>query len=67
MWPGLGPGGPSQKAVQNNESSVMFHGEEGTYLGPRNWKGMDRNLISAHLQCQFPHYKSCSYKMQFTT
>lgn len=62
MWPGLGLGGPSEKAVQINESSVMFHGEKGTCLGPRNWKGMGRNLISVHRQWQVPRYKTIHVK-----
>lgn len=63
MWPGLGLGGPAQKVVQNSKSLVMFDGEEGTCLGPRKQKGMDRNLISV-LQCQFPHHINLkSYKM----
>lgn len=43
----------------------MFHGEKWTRLGPRNWKGVDRNLLSVHPQCQFVHYKTQSCKKQF--
>ena len=39
----------------------MFQEKKRTWLGPRNWKGMDRGLISVHLQCGLPCYKKHSH------
>lgn len=34
-----------------------FLGDKGMYLGPGNWKAMDRNPISVYMQWQFPIIK----------